>query len=136
MPDIAPIATPAPVVVAPTQDQVQAAISPLITDALQVEKEIAAIVAAYKAAGASGAAALLPALAPELTQSYTDVKAALPVLKAGYKTTEFWIVTGVTGGLAIAAAFGKVPAIDAASLITALSGVYAVVRGLLKKSTP
>ena len=122
--------------IAPAQDQVQAAINPLITDALQVEKEIAAIVAAYKAAGASGAAALLPALAPELTQSYTDVKAALPVIKAGYKTTEFWIVTGVTVVVGVLAISGKVPAIDGASLITALSGVYAVVRGLLKKSTP
>lgn len=121
---------------APTQEQVQAVISPLTADALQIEKEIAAIVAAYKASGAAGAAALLPTLAPELQTAYADVKVALPVIKAGYKTTEFWIVAGVTGAVAILAVSGKVPAIDAASLITALSGVYAVVRGLLKKSTP
>jgi hypothetical protein len=131
---VAPV-TNVPAVPTPTTDQIQAVIAPLSADAIQAEKDIAALIAAYKSKGASGAAALLPALAPELQTDWKDIQAALPVIKAGYKTSEFWIVVGVIGALAVLAMFGKVPAIDAGSLISALAGVYTVVRGLMKTST-
>lgn len=117
----------------PTQEQVRAVVTTLAQDALQAEKDLTALIAAYKSKGAAGVASLLPALAPELQQDWKDVQAALPVVKAGYKTTEFWIVAGVTLGLFVLSASGKVPAIDAGSLISALAGVYTVVRSLAKK---
>jgi hypothetical protein len=108
-------------------------IKPLADDAVQAEKEITALIAAYKSNGASGVAALLPALAPEIKKDWADIQAALPTIKAGYKTTEFWIVCAVCGVIAVMGVMGKVPAVDATQLIAALSGVYAVVRGLMKK---
>jgi len=108
-------------------------IQPVVTDVVQAEKEITALIAAYKSNGASGVAALLPALAPEIKKDWADIQAALPTIKAGYKTSEFWIVTVVCSVVAIMGAMGKVPSVDAATIIGALSGVYTMVRGLLKK---
>lgn len=108
-------------------------IKPLADDAVQAEKEITALIAAYKSNGASGVAALLPALAPEIKKDWQDIQAAIPTIKAGYKTTEFWITTVVCTAFAVLGAMGKVPSVDAMSLIAALSGVYAVIRGVMKK---
>lgn len=117
-----------------TTTQIQSALQPLADDAVQLEKEVVAIIHAYKAGGPSAAAALLPALAPELKKDYDDARADLPIIKAGYRTTEFWIVAPVILFIGVLACFGKVPAIDASEVIGAMASVYAVVRGLLKKT--
>ena len=116
-----------------TQEQLQAATQPLVNDAIQAEKEITALIAAYKAGGAGGVAALLPALAPEVETIYADVKTAIPVIKAGFQTSEFWIVLGVELAIGIYTLMGKVPPLDGASVMGALAGIYAVIRGLIKK---
>lgn len=109
-------------------------IKPVADDIAQAEKEVAAIIAAYKSNGASGVAALLPALAPELQKDYADIKAAIPTIKAGYKTTEFWIVVAVCLGMSIMTMFGKVPTVDGATIVGALTGIYTMVRGLTKNA--
>lgn len=114
-------------------DTTKTLVRPVIDDVIKAEKHITALIAVYKATGVSGVAALLPALEPEVMQDYQDVKAALPTIKAGYKTTEFWIVVATCTGLGILTAMGKVPAVDGATIIGALTGIYAVVRGLIKK---
>ena len=116
-----------------TQTQTQAATQPLIDDAIQAEKEVQALIAAYKAGGAAGVAALLPGIAPQVEKTYADVKAALPTIKAGYKTSEFWIVVLVGLGFSILTAMGKVPPMDGTAVVGALTAVYTVVRGLMKK---
>ena len=117
----------------PTTQQVQDAIQPLAADGVQLEKEIAAIIAAYKAKGASGAAALLPSLAPSLSKSWADVQTAMPTIKSGYKTTEFWITSVAVGLTTYLTTTGKLTPDAGATLIGAVTAVYAVVRGLLKK---
>ena len=126
-------AIPATVVPDLTQAQVQAATQPIIDDAVQAAHEVNAMLAAYKAGGLGAVAKLLPALAPEVEKDYSDLKTAIPVLKTGYATTEFWIVVVVEFALGVYTYLGKIPPVDGSATMAALAGVYAVVRGLLKK---
>jgi len=66
-------------------------------------------------------------------QDYADVKAALPTIKAGYKTTEFWVTVVGVGIDSYFTATGKVPPIDGIAVAGAIIAVYTVVRGLIKK---
>lgn len=124
-----------PLVVVPdlTQAQIQSATQPLIDDAVQAAHEINALLAAYKAGGTSAVAKLLPALAPQVEKVYTDVKTVIPDIKVGYKTTEFWIVVVVEFAIGVYTYLGKIPPVDGSATMAALAGIYAVVRGLLKK---
>ena len=126
-------AIPAVVVPDLTQAQIQSATQPIIDDAVQAAHEVNAMLAAYKAGGLGAVAKLLPALAPEVEKDYTDIKTALPDVKVGYKTSEFWIVLGVELFVGVYTYMGKVPPVDGATVMGAVVGVYAVVRSLLKK---
>lgn len=98
-----------------------------LTDDLQ--KDIALgikVVQAFKSGGIKAATALLPEVVDDAKQTYEDVEVALPVIKAGYKTTEFWLVTGWALMTAGFAAFGH-PLPDAvvgasASLVAIYTG--------------
>jgi hypothetical protein len=116
-----------------TQSQIQAATQPLLDDAIQAAHEVNALIAAHKAGGLSAVSKLLPALAPIVEKDYEDVKAVLPVIKVGYITTEFWIVVLVEAAIGVYTYLGKIPPVDGSATMAALAGVYAVVRGLLKK---
>src|SRR4051812_26612298 len=74
--------------------EVQAMATDIIADAGIVKT----LVADFKANGTKGLLAHLPDVVAAMEKDFTDVKAALPAIKAGYKTTEFWLVVGVLLG--------------------------------------
>ena len=88
------------------------------------------IAQAYKTGGKAAALALLPEVVAEVKEDMAAVKSALPVVKEGYKTTEFWLTLAV---LAINA-YKPLP-LEVNSVIGSLVAVYAVIRGLVKKPT-
>lgn len=116
-----------------TQAQVQAVTQPIIDDAVQTEKEITSLIAAYKAHGAAGVEALIPSLYLTAKKDISDVKAVIPSIKEGWKTTEFWIVVGVELITVIYTLQGKETPVNGSEIMTALAGAYAVARGITKK---
>ena len=107
-------------------------LAPLGTDAAQAVKDIQLLLATYKTGGLAGVGAKLATLVPDVEKTYADVKTALPTIKTGYATTEFWITVVVDGIIAYLTAKGTVPAIDGTTAIAALTAVYTMVRALVK----
>ncbi len=92
--------------------------------------------AALKQNGLKGLAPLLPRLAAEAREDFAAVKPALALAKDGYKTTEFWLTTGVLLSNAVYLALaGKPLPLDVNATVGALVAVYTLVRGALKKDT-
>jgi hypothetical protein len=92
------------------------------------------LVAAYKAGGKNALISALPEAIPLLQAEFADVRAALPQIKAGYKTTEFWLTAAVVlGNGAYTTATGKTLPFDLNVTVAALVGVYALVRTIVKK---
>lgn len=94
------------------------------------------VLVAYRTGGASAASALLGDVVSAIEKDYSDVKAALPSIKAGYKTTEFWLVVGVAVGNGLYTTItGKTLPIDLNIVLSGLVAVYAAARSLTKSST-
>ncbi len=102
-------------------------------DAVAIGKQV---IAAYKSGGAAGAAALLPKVVAAAEKDFTDAQAAMPLIKAGYKTTEFWLPVAATliGG-AYFAVTGKDIPVNLGVCVGALLSIYTVARTLLKAKT-
>jgi hypothetical protein len=103
-----------------------------IADDVVLARQVAA---AIKAKDLATLTKLAPEVARELGEDFAAVKAALPEIKAGYKTTEFWLTLGVlalNGGWF--ALKGEALPFDVNAVLSALVGVYAIVRGLTKKA--
>lgn len=134
MPDtVVNVGTQPAVVPVLSQAQIQAATQPIVDDAIQTEKEIASLVAAYKAHGVSGISALLPALYTTAQKDFKDVEVALPVVKEGWKTTEFWIVVGVILIEGYFTITGKETPFQTSEVLTVIGSAYALARGQAKK---
>ena len=54
-------------------------------------------------------------------------------IKAGFKTTEFWVAILGSIGATIAAIADAIPAESAGWLVVVANGLYAISRGLAKK---
>lgn len=106
-------------------------IKPLSDDAVQAIKDIKAIIASFKSGGIGAATAQAATLIPDIEKDYSDIKAALPTVQAGYKTSFFWITVVVDAMLGWFTYKGTVPPLDGAVTIAALSAVYGVVRGII-----
>lgn len=90
-------------------------------------------IAAYKRGGVPALLAVLPGAAEELRQDIEATLRAVPEIRAGYKTTEFWLTAGLMLGNGIyTAATGKVLPFDLNATLTALVGVYALARAVIK----
>lgn len=91
--------------------------------------------AAYKASGMSGVSALLGSVVTEVEKDFTDIKAALPSIKVGYKTSEFWLIIGavVANGIYLTVT-GKTLPIDVNATLGAVIAVYTAARALVKGS--
>jgi hypothetical protein len=96
------------------------------------------LVAAYKTGGKSAVLALLPEVVAEGQQDIAAVEAALPEIKVGYKTTEFWLMVALFAGNAVYLQMtGRALPLDVNVTLAALTGIYTVIRGLIKsKSAP
>ena len=91
-------------------------------------------VAAVKQSGMAGLAQQAPALIAELAKDFDDVKAALPAIKDGFKTSEFWLALGVILGNGVyLAVTGKEVPFDLNIVATALVGIYTIARAIIKR---
>ena len=101
-----------------------------IADDLPLAKKL---VTALKNRDKAAIISLLPEVAAEAKQDFDAAVAAAPEFKAGYKTTEFWLVFAV---LALNAAYplitGQPFPLETTTVLSALTGLYAVVRGFIK----
>ena len=125
----APAATPT----TPTPQETQTALTPIVNDIAATVKLVKQIVTDIKAQGATKAlAADSPQILSTAMLGYADGKVAWPVVKAGYKTSEFWLVAGYLLLNAILLAFSvKIPiSVDVA--IGSLISVYMVIRSIVK----
>ncbi len=111
-------------------------VAAVVQDAFDAAALGKAIIDAIKAGGIQNAAPLLPRTVALVQKDISDVTAAVPAIKAGVKTSEFWIVVGA---MVLVGVFplvtGKQLPMDSVTVIGAISAVYAVVRGLTKSST-
>jgi hypothetical protein len=126
-----PNVSTAPTAPAVTPEQIK----PVIDD---VQADIAlglALVKAYKANGVSGATAQAPAVIAAVEKTEEDASAALPVIKAGYKTSEFWLVAILLAFNAVyTTVAGKALPLNVNILSGALVSVYAGLRTVAKSA--
>ena len=102
-----------------------------IADDLPAVKEL---IAAIKSKDKARIFAALTVAGKEAKEDYDAVVKAVPEIKAGYKTTEFWLVVIVVLVNAGLIAFkGESLGFDTNMVIGALTAIYAVVRSFVKR---
>lgn len=106
----------------------------MVTDAVTAANSAKQIIADTKTVGIVQAVIKdAPALIPQIQQDIKDVQAALPIIKSGWQTSEFWSV--VAGMLVIGgwkAVTGNPPPADVTVPIAGLISVYVFARSLIK----
>lgn len=115
-------------------DTIDPSVSKLVNDAGIAAGDIKAGISAYKTGGLPAVAALSPTLVPHIRDTVADVQAAVPSIKAGYKTTEFWLI--VAFGLAnalVPTLTGKALPFSVDGSLAAVLSIYAIGRAVLKK---
>ena len=114
------------------QAQLQTAINELGNDAPLVKNLIIAI----KAKDRTAIAAMIPQLTTEARKDYEAVMPIIGIVKAGFKTSEFWLVTGVlVANVLYTTLSGKTLPLDVNATISGLVAVYTLIRGAIKKPT-
>lgn len=110
-------------------------LTPLAADVTTDLQLGAQAVALLKAKDYAGLVKLGEANISTVTQEIADVKAALPAIKTGYKTTEFWATMGVplVNGIALIVTKKPLP-VDLNVVMAGLVAVYTVVRGFTKST--
>lgn len=111
-------------------------LKPLAND-LQADIQLAVqVVKAMKAQGAvAGITANAAPIIAAVQQDIKDVEAALPAVKAGYKTTEFWMIAAFLGGNATYVALtGKTLPIDFDAVSATVIAIYTAFRSQAKKA--
>ena len=106
----------------------------LVSDAGITAADVKAGIAAYKTGGFPAVAELAPELVPHVRSIVADVQAAIPAIKTGYKTTEFWLI--VAFGLAnalVPVITGKPIPFNVDGSLAAILSVYSIGRALIKK---
>lgn len=90
-------------------------------------------VADAKAKGIQGIVDNSPALIAAATQDIADIQAAIPEIKAGLKTTEFWVpVAAALAGIIYFGVSGKDLPVNLTAGIAAVLGIYIAARTMLK----
>ena len=113
------------------QSALQAAAKEIGEDVALVKKAVAA----YKTGGKKALMDMLPEIVAEVKDDIPGAKAVLTVGKAGYKTTEFWLVAGLLIANAVLFALnGKTLPFDVNATAGTLIGIYTAVRGMVKKT--
>jgi len=125
--------TPVPVAVAAPVTQ-PADLKPLAQDVQDDIALIVSVVKAYKSGGAAGLTQQAPAAVAAVEKDFGDFQTALPAIKAGFKTTEFWLIVAfLMGNGAYIALTGKTLPIDVDAVLAAVLSVYASLRHLAKQ---
>ena len=81
----------------------------------------------------AGLVALAPKIFTEVKEDIAAIKPAIPVIKAGYKTTEFWLISVLFAANAyVFQTTGKVLPFDINATFASLLAVYTPVRTAFK----
>ncbi len=115
------------------------AIKNLVAAGGSAEQEIAKIVTAVKAAKAGDKSqlfALLPEIVTEGKKDYAAFTAALPAIKSGYTTTEFWVCVVTAIATVVCNALGHPMPENVVIGLASLAGIYTFARTLVKKQAP
>lgn len=100
-------------------------------------QDVRIAIAAYKSGGKAALFASLPNMVGDVQKTFTDIKAELPKIKSGWRTSEFWMgITFSVGNVAYLGITGKPIPTEVNLAISGVIAVYTFVRVLLKKSTP
>lgn len=111
-------------------------IQAVVNDAVATEQLAVAVAKAIKTQGVLGVAAMAPRIASTIEKDIADVQAALPVIKAGYTTTEFWLSLAGLVFVTIWPLVTKSPMpLDVTVVVGAIISVYTAIRGLVKVKT-
>lgn len=107
----------------------------LVAELADDREIVLSAIAAYKAKGVAGLLSVLPGALQELQEDVTAAIAAAPEIRAGYRTTEFWITSSVLAGNAIyIGVTGKSIPFDVNATATALAIVYIAARAIVKRA--
>lgn len=119
----------------PTSTPTAEQIKPVIDD-IQADITLGlALVKAYKSNGLNGVSAQAPQVVAAAEKTYQDFVAELPAIKAGYKTTEFWLIAAVLiGNAAYSMVTGKTLPLDVNVLSGTLVSIYAAIRTISKSN--
>ena len=110
-------------------------LKPLADDVQHAVAIAIAAVRAYKTDGVAGVTKQAPQVVAEVERDFVDVKAAVPTIKAGVKTTEFWLVAGFLAGNAVYVGLtGKTLPVDVDAVLGTVLSVYAGLRHVAKTS--
>lgn len=108
-------------------------LQPLASDVAQDISLIKQVASDVKAGGVQAALKDIPQAVSLVETEYEDVKKALPLIKAGYKSTEFWLVLAFfLGNVAYTAFTGKNLPFDTDLVLGGVLAVYTAARGLIK----
>ena len=111
-------------------------IKPLAEDIQHVVSVAVAAVKAYKAEGAGAIAKQAPQIVAEVEKDYEDAAKAGPAIKAGVKTTEFWLIAGFLAGNALYVGLtGKTLPVDVDAVLGTVLSIYAALRHVAKSNT-
>ncbi len=92
------------------------------------------VFAALKQSGLKGLGPLLPRILAEAKEDFDALRAAAPVIKAGYRTTEFWLTFGVlTLNAVVFTLTGRALPLDVNATVGVLVAIYTLVRGAIKR---
>ena len=124
-PAAAPAATIQPSDLKPLAEDIQHAVSVAV-----------AAVKAYKTEGAGAIAKQAPQIVAEIEKDYEDAAKAAPAIKAGVKTTEFWLIAGfLVGNAAYVGLTGKTFPVDVDAVLGTVLSIYAALRHVAKSNT-
>lgn len=110
-------------------DQTKVALQPIVDDISLTEQMGKRVLAAYSSGGKTAVAALFPEAAAVIQKDISDAAATLPVIKAGWKTSEFWLTASTLLGVGIFAYTSKSP-VDGDTLAGICASVTAIYAGL------
>lgn len=112
----------------------------LIADLSKVPGIGQEIYSAYKTKGAPGALQAALSHVSDVTKTFGDVQAALPSVKSGYKTSEFWLTIGYAVGAQVITMLNPHLSPSVVNILEISSAVLPVVytlsRALVKINAP
>ena len=111
-------------------------LKPLAEDIQHAVSVAVAAVKAYKPAGAGAIAKQAPQIVAEVEKDYEDAAKAAPAIKAGVKTTEFWLIAVfLVGNAAYVGLTGKTLPVDVDAVLGTVLSIYAALRHVAKSNT-
>jgi hypothetical protein len=109
-----------------------AATQALLHDLANEKGLVKKLIADYRAGGIKSLSSDVPQLIEEGSKLYPEIRAAVTEIKAGAKTTEFWLTIGATGLITGASLSGHPLPVAEDAIVAGLVGVYALARATVK----